>query len=353
MKFLYLLAFLVPLLLSNSAFAHSISGRISDESGEALLSASVYISGSTKGDLSDDKGFYKITNLTEGIYQLVVSYMGYNVIRTNIYLTGGKDTTMNFSLEPLALEEQEIVVEAKRSKEWGMDLESFKRQILGEHYYTNEIVIHNPEVLSFERTYSSGSKILTAKAEEPLKITHKQLGYNLTVDLTHFKYDGKVMRAQYTVYYEDLGNGNDSLANIYRKNRTKLFTGSLRHFMKCLYLNTLEENGFKVYSCYREPNGQIPIWASNIKISGDTLTAPIKSSNMKLIKFPDLLKITYTEGTWYHNTIESIIDYSGPGNVFLTKSGYFYDPSMKIMVMGAWSDDRLGYALPLDYEPGE
>lgn len=71
----------------------TVSGIISDESGEPLIGANVVVKGSTTGTITDIDGSYTVT-LPEGENTLVVSYIGYN--DREIVVTG--PGTMDFTL---------------------------------------------------------------------------------------------------------------------------------------------------------------------------------------------------------------------------------------------------------------
>ena len=63
----------------------NIEGRvISGDDRKSLSFANVFISNSTKGQQSDDKGRFKLTNVPAGVIDLVVSFIGYETISIKI-----------------------------------------------------------------------------------------------------------------------------------------------------------------------------------------------------------------------------------------------------------------------------
>ena len=80
---------------------YTISGIITDlESGERLIGAHIYHPQSQSGAATNEYGFYSIT-LTEGAYELVVSYLGYQSEKMRIGLYG--DRRLDVALSPSSL----------------------------------------------------------------------------------------------------------------------------------------------------------------------------------------------------------------------------------------------------------
>ncbi len=70
---------LLFMLLGMNLFAQNgnISGKITDSKGDALIGAAAKIKGSTKGSVTGTDGKFTISNLENGSYTLVVSFLGY------------------------------------------------------------------------------------------------------------------------------------------------------------------------------------------------------------------------------------------------------------------------------------
>jgi len=81
-----------------------ISGKVTDEFGEALPGASVIIKGTQKGTLTDMDGVFKI-KVSENENVLAISFFGYT--SQDIDVTG--KTVINVSLHPDAIELEEVV----------------------------------------------------------------------------------------------------------------------------------------------------------------------------------------------------------------------------------------------------
>jgi outer membrane receptor for ferrienterochelin and colicins len=104
-----------------SAQNFSISGKIFDKnSNEALISANVYLKGTTLGANTDEKGFFQISNISKGQYILVIDYIGYKKVEEKIVLD--KNIEKGFYLEKNSLFGESVVVTAGRQKQFLRDV---------------------------------------------------------------------------------------------------------------------------------------------------------------------------------------------------------------------------------------
>ena len=86
-----------------------IAGRVIDEQNLSLPGATVAIKGTTNGAISDENGFYRIINLHEGQYELVVSYIGFEDQSKQVKVKANTSTTVDFQLEA-GIELNEVIV---------------------------------------------------------------------------------------------------------------------------------------------------------------------------------------------------------------------------------------------------
>ncbi|MGB0978995.1 MAG: carboxypeptidase-like regulatory domain-containing protein, partial [Croceimicrobium sp.] len=86
-----------------------ISGKITDENGEALPGVAVLIQGTAEGTSSDYDGMYSLETNLEGTRKLEVSFIGYKTIVKEVKLGAG-NLSLNFSLSPDAMGLDEVVV---------------------------------------------------------------------------------------------------------------------------------------------------------------------------------------------------------------------------------------------------
>ena len=82
------------------AFAQpgTIVGKVTDTSGEALIGASVFVLGTSKGTATEQDGTFSIS-IASGGYTIEVSYTGYVVQQREVTVESDKRTTADFRLE--------------------------------------------------------------------------------------------------------------------------------------------------------------------------------------------------------------------------------------------------------------
>jgi len=110
---------LLLFVLLSSCLLHAqigIEGQVTDKKNkEPLTGATILIEGTSKGTTADIDGNYKFTNLSEGIYTLVISYVSYNTLRIpNVTVQKGNITSLDIELEDAALQLQSVQVVAQR-----------------------------------------------------------------------------------------------------------------------------------------------------------------------------------------------------------------------------------------------
>ena len=93
---------------------HSISGYIKDKNtGEALVGSTFYVKELKAGSSSNVYGFYSIT-LPEGIYNITLSFIGYESVIQKITLN--KDVKLNFDLEETSITTGEVIISAEKTE---------------------------------------------------------------------------------------------------------------------------------------------------------------------------------------------------------------------------------------------
>ena len=86
-----------------------LNGRITDNKGEALPFANVYIEGTTRGTTANTEGYYAL-DLENGTYHIVFQYIGYEKKIIDVKVKG--KTSLNISLKNNEIELQEFVVKS-------------------------------------------------------------------------------------------------------------------------------------------------------------------------------------------------------------------------------------------------
>jgi iron complex outermembrane receptor protein len=108
--FAALIALLLPVLASAQ---FSISGKITNQAGEALPGATVTITNPAVNTQADVKGNYHIGDMPAGVYTIKASYIGYQITTQTVTLSGNQ--TLNFSLTNATFSAEEVTVTATRA----------------------------------------------------------------------------------------------------------------------------------------------------------------------------------------------------------------------------------------------
>lgn len=111
------LCLVLLILASTLVFSQSgkISGRVTDENGEALIAANVLVDGTNSGAATDVDGHYSILNIRPGTYSLTFRYIGYQTkIIQNIGVNADKTTNLDVTLTPEVIMGEVVTVIADR-----------------------------------------------------------------------------------------------------------------------------------------------------------------------------------------------------------------------------------------------
>ena len=131
MKNILSLLLVLPTLLF-SQIDGSINGYVYDSKSQlALLGANVIIEGTEKGAISDENGFFEITNISPKSYNLSVSYVGYQSKKIfNIIIKSKGNQTLEILLVESSEELEEIILYEspfKKSIETPLSVNTFSR----------------------------------------------------------------------------------------------------------------------------------------------------------------------------------------------------------------------------------
>ena len=93
-----------------------ISGKLIDKTTqEPLIGANVVLKGTSMGASSDIDGNYMILNVPPGVYSLSISIVGYRKVQVdNVRVSIDLTTTLDFVMEPEAVEVEAVIVSAEK-----------------------------------------------------------------------------------------------------------------------------------------------------------------------------------------------------------------------------------------------
>ncbi|RZK80580.1 MAG: carboxypeptidase-like regulatory domain-containing protein [Pedobacter sp.] len=230
--------------------AYSISGVIKDKKGLTLPGANILLSGYQIGTIADSAGRFQLKGLTAGNYNLLVDMMGYTPSTQNVIITN-KAREVEVLLEETVRELTEVVIRPDPFR--SEYLATFKENFIGTSVNAKKCTILNPEVIRF--TYDTDQKILKASSDELLIIENKALGYTLKYLLNFFEkdYETNVVHFNGYPYFEELKDKPSKIKK-YSKVRRSAYIGSPQHFLRTLYNDTYQKEGFFINRLVKAPN---------------------------------------------------------------------------------------------------
>ncbi|SOD95166.1 carboxypeptidase-like regulatory domain-containing protein [Spirosoma fluviale] len=357
----------IVLLMGSSRLAQGqttavLTGSVTDAAtGKPMPFANVYVNGSTRGAVTDEKGFYALAGVPLGTVEIAASFVGYQPATQTVRFDNTAPQKANFRLKPSEQTLDAVTVRGN-PKSWERHLRQFKKQLFGEPF-GGQCLLVNGEVLNFKEDKDH----LYATANEPLIIENQALGYRLIYALQHFDAtaSGEIYSAG-TARFEELNPENERQTNRFRRNRLMAYKGSIRHLMASLADNTFKEAGFMVYqedatkmisleqrsvtlaAAVNDYKRLIPIKVSTLIQPGRLATERRLVSPMKLIVF-------------YTNAVSGFSPYPDAryaytemklpaGQLQMTVDGVITMPE-GMEAKGSMGNDRLSTMLPADWKP--
>ncbi len=389
----YIPAFLWLLLLHSVVLAQPadyIRGKVVDgETGATIANASVFITNTSKGTVSDAAGRFELAHAPVGTYDLVVSCIGFET-QVYTYKASQLPLQIQIQLKAKAEELQAVVIEPYEKDGWATWGKFFTDNFIGNSFAATQCHIVNYQSLHFR--HSKKKDLLTVVADEPLIVENKWLGYRLRYQLEGFSYDFKeniLLYYGYTLFTELNAKGPKKWQ---LENRRTAYNGSIAHFMNSLYHNRLAEEGFEVKrltktlnlekdrikKLYRQnnlnqlPKDSLPYYERILKqpdmleeygksfLTGDSLVTLVDSMSQRLF-FNNYLYIVYKnereDPDYLAFTHENRKPYFERSFVFLINktpltvesTGNYYMPQ-DLISYGYWGwSEKINSLLPLDY----
>lgn len=316
-----IILFIILLVWSTNAHAQFvIKGKVLDmETLEPIPFATVFISNSSFGDVTDKNGFFEIP-VPAGNHELVISFMGYEPFSYSISTLVLHDS-YEFRIMPSPIDLDEREVTGIRDKAWYDNLEIFKKFFLGNSINAVKCDIKNTEALILDAETIPNA--LQARSKEILEIENPNLGYTIKYVLTGFELNRQKNQVSYSGYPYFL---EDQLPKRRQRkveeNRESAYQGSVMHFIRTLYHGTTSVEGYEVYISEKVPNPnkpkeeEIQNLRNQLDITNDKMKRAFLEKEIKKADLPD--SINSPIGTPIDPSI--LIETSSGGKKFITFS---------------------------------
>ena len=245
------------LLLTTTLFSQkSITGKVIDAStNKPLASVSIFLSNTSIGTYSNNLGEFSLNNFPQGKFDIIISYIGYETFVQNVS-SDKIPSFLSVALHPKVEEINEVVVGGYEKDGWEKWGKFFTDNFIGTTNFSSNCFIKNPEIIKFRK--SKTPNVLSAYADGQLIIENKALGYSIKFQLEKFEFNFTKQTLLYVGYpfFKEMETKRNSLQLRWQKNRLQAYKGSLMHFMRSLYRNTLVEEGFELRRLKKLPNDE-------------------------------------------------------------------------------------------------
>jgi hypothetical protein len=380
--------FLLFTLISLAAASHSfaqhanfIKGVVTDTGdGSPLPNCSIFINKSSRGTISDLKGLFLLEHIPAGNYDLVISAIGYETYTLNF--SGNRlPLDLKVKLTRKISELSVVTVEPFIKNGWSKWGKFFLDNFIGTVPNAAQCWIKNRKALRFR--YSRKRGVLYVSATEPLQIENNVLGYSLRYQLEKFTYDESAQVVLFLGYsfFSESYSAHRFRRQAWESERKKAYFGSMMHFMRSIYRDSLQSEGFTVTHIVKAVNREkIRVKASFDSaqkradgLKTDTLhyylevlrqsdyheyAAPVLADSLlhptggseKSLFFRDSLTIVFAYSKENIFGLESQCWLLTPAAVLVAANGSYYPPQ-ELFTSGYWAkSEKIANLLPLDYE---
>lgn len=365
---------------NNGVSGSVLSGAVRDSSsGNPLAGVSVFLNSTSKGTVTRADGTFILSGIPPGRYQVVISAIGYE---TRIMEISSRNLppALKIALHVKAAELEAFVVEPYMKDGWQRFGKFFLDNFIGMTDNASSCRIKNRNVLRFH--FYKKSNRMSVTATDPLIIENKALGYDLEYRLERFLVDYNTNIISYYGYplFREMSSDFSSTRQKWEERRRLAYMGSLMHFMRTLYKNQLQSEGFivehemnvvnaekqRVKDLYHpniSPTDSIPIdtlhhyW--EVLRQPDFYTSRVRSYDGLLTIHPDQTRTLYFTGDCtvifgngrmgiaYNESQLRLLE---PVAIEIGENGSYY-PSQVILTLGNWSrTETIANLLPRDYE---
>ncbi|WP_312391618.1 carboxypeptidase-like regulatory domain-containing protein [Chryseobacterium sp.] len=385
-----LLLFLV-LLPFYQVIAQIIKGTVTNDAEQKIANVTIYIDGTKIGTSSKEDGSFSLNSPANNSGNIVFQKEGYETFSTPL------SAVLNKTLKVVLLKSndiEEVRIIPYTEEAYKNFINYFLDNFLG--YDRENVRIKNQRTLKF--AFDKKNQTLKVKAPKTLLIENKILGYQIEYNLINFTADFNTKMVNYvgTSFFRETKN-SDKI----KLNRMNAYDGSMLHFFRSIYQNTISKDQFIVNHVVKVPNPKYPTEEelarlSNFKemarisrvasVPNDILDISqrknankpyalaitktlipdadyVKRENGKvLFTFKDMLQVNYQKyeyelkGKQFIKTKDPVVISSflhPEGETFeVSKDGNIANPDL-LITEGDFSKNKIENMLPLDYQLGD
>jgi hypothetical protein len=218
--------------------------------GKPLQGASIFINNGSNGTVTDAEGKFTLAGITTINFELVISFVNYQTIVVKI-TTENIGKRFRIEMEPKPQELQEVVIGPVLKDGWQIWGKTFTDYFIGTSKNASQCIIQNPTVLRFR--YDKKNQVLKVTALDKLIILNKALGLQIDYQLEEFRYDGKARMMSFYGYssFKKTTSRRKRKQEEWINSRREAYNGSMMHFIRSVYVNKTEQEGFELRQLIR------------------------------------------------------------------------------------------------------
>jgi len=336
----------------------SLFGTVRDAiTKQPISGVNVFVSGTLKGNSTDQFGNFSIGDLKPNVFELVFSHVSYDIRLMTINAKHNKPTSFSLILIPKTIQLEEVEINALEEKNWNRHYYIFESEFLGNTINAAKCRILNSEVLSFD--YDKQHNILTANSNQPLLIENHALGYDIQYFLQSFENNNSTSKIHGVMSFREKIPQSRREMRQWRKGRKRSYLGSYAHFLKAVYNNKLRKEGFKIYLADTIGGSAIiDIIENDILIDNINQDIEMKFKGFLKVEFVkaeyltanEIIKAYYRTGNAIENGIQTSYIKLNTSKVTILKNGLLKE-QFAITKYGYWSWERVAEYLPFEYKP--
>lgn len=341
----------------------NIRGQIIDaQTNESLPYANIFINNTTIGTATDVNGDFIVKDVPNGVSELVISYVGYQLTQFKVELIDKDVDIGTIAIEQLKQQLNNVEVKGTRDKAWEKQLKKFEKIFLGEDQAAASCKILNPWVIDFAE---GEEKTLTARAGVPIQINNMALGYKVNFYLKDFIANSKGYVISGNVRFEEMITTNAAEALAWVQNRKNSYIRSDRHLFKAIIENKIRDEGLYLYvdipgvsnTSLRSPYFYTDLNKKIMPCDTTDIVTKEPSRNAFKITLNGRIEIhnqnDYARVRTFRDIPYSVswIEFRN-GFVLVNKDGIALNPG-DVTTSGDMNADRVARMLPLDYLPGK
>ncbi|MFC6224504.1 carboxypeptidase-like regulatory domain-containing protein [Hymenobacter artigasi] len=208
---------------------------------EPLAFSSVFLANTTLGATTTEQGQFTFPKVPAGTYDVVGSYVGYRLAKQSVTMTAAAQQ-ITLQLAPTGNQLGEVVVKPEPNKP--EEYQKFAKLFIGGSTFSAQCRISNPDDVRV--FYDDSTKTLTAQAKEFVQIDNEALGYRLKYYGLYFAADDDDGSISYygQPVFEELKPRDERQRKQWAANRLTAYTGSFMHFLRSVYNNRVQAEGF-------------------------------------------------------------------------------------------------------------